>query len=454
MSLSSSSQSVVVLSPSSRSFSSSSSSSNSHHHSAIAGYAAGLTGTIVGYPLDTLKLWMQTNRVGENKHLTGASSSSSSQQQHQQQHQSSSRTVTITSSSGSSGGSSSSSSSFLRAGGTIRSSSPGSVGMSSSTSAAASSRHRMQSTIATTTAKIVVPTTTSSSSSTTTTFFFAQTRNALKKMKSNLQALYSGVSAPLVTVGFVQSINFAVYDSTRRYLFSSSGIGGGGNCDANYRSSDPIRNVAMAGFVSGTATAVVTAPLILIKTHQQITGSSFTQALQSLPVRGCRAGFVPHLVCETFGRSVYYATYETMKRTFRRMNNSAASATTTTTTPTRQQHDAEVSLGQRMVCAASSGIICWSLIFPLDSLRSRVYSEFVVGNNVTSSSNSSRSRSSSSRSSSSLLVQMIRKMHNEQSFYRGFRVTVLRAGPVAAVVLPVYDLVLDTLSSSSSSSSR
>eukprot|EP00529_Nitzschia_sp_RCC80_P031769 CAMPEP_0113486268 /NCGR_PEP_ID=MMETSP0014_2-20120614/24908_1 /TAXON_ID=2857 /ORGANISM="Nitzschia sp." /LENGTH=362 /DNA_ID=CAMNT_0000379933 /DNA_START=135 /DNA_END=1220 /DNA_ORIENTATION=- /assembly_acc=CAM_ASM_000159 len=345
MSLSSSSSAVSssVLSslPSSPTITISPSSSS---HSAIAGYAAGLTGTVVGYPLDTLKLWMQTNRgYGENKHLAGSSSASSASSA------ASGGTRTISSSSGSSSSSNGSGSSFLRAGGTIRSS-PGSAAAMSSPSAAvstAAASHRMQSTIATTATASIVPT---SQSSTTT---FAQ--NALR-MKSNLQALYSGVSAPLMTVGLVQSINFAVYDSTRRYLFSS-GNNNSSSTSQNYRSSDPIRNVAIAGFVSGTATAVVTAPLILIKTHQQITGSSFQQALQSLSMmKGCmRAGFLPHLVCETFGRSVYYATYETMKRTFSsRMNNASSTSNTTT----GQSHDA-VSLGQRMVCAASSGIICW-----------------------------------------------------------------------------------------------
>jgi hypothetical protein len=44
-------------------------------------------------------------------------------------------------------------------------------------------------------------------------------------------------------------------------------------------------------------------------------------------------------------------------------------------------------------------------------------------------------------------TEMIRVMHGEKAFYRGFWLTVLRAGPVAAAVLPVYDLVLEKLSS-------
>jgi hypothetical protein len=42
-------------------------------------------------------------------------------------------------------------------------------------------------------------------------------------------------------------------------------------------------------------------------------------------------------------------------------------------------------------------------------------------------------------------------MHSERAFYRGFSISILRAGPVAASVLPVYDLTLEWLSSSSSS---
>ena len=38
-------------------------------HALIAGYIAGFSGTIVGYPLDSLKVWVQTNTLGNNKHL-------------------------------------------------------------------------------------------------------------------------------------------------------------------------------------------------------------------------------------------------------------------------------------------------------------------------------------------------------------------------------------------------
>ena len=38
-------------------------------NSAAAGYVAGISGVIVGRPLDSAKFWLQTNSVGQNKHL-------------------------------------------------------------------------------------------------------------------------------------------------------------------------------------------------------------------------------------------------------------------------------------------------------------------------------------------------------------------------------------------------
>jgi hypothetical protein len=93
-----------------------------------------------------------------------------------------------------------------------------------------------------------------------------------------------------------------------------------------------------------------------------------------------------------------------------------------------------------MVCAATSGILCWAIIFPLDSLRSRTYA--VVAKTASTGPQPPRG----------ILLDTFRTMRYERSFYRGFWVTAFRAGPVAAAVLPVYDLTLECLSSFTSSS--
>lgn len=195
----------------------------------------------------------------------------------------------------------------------------------------------------------------------------------------------------------------------------------------DYLYNDSLQNVAIAGFCAGTGLAFITSPLILVKTHQQISGIGFRQAVREtlfrangkLNVKGCFVGIYPHLLSETVGRALYYTVYEACKR------QTAAYKAEQGLVPT-------VSLTERMGAAAVAGILCWTVIFPLDALRNRLYSQ--AGRGVSNPLST---------------LEMARVMYNERALYRGFSLTVLRAGPVAAAVLPVYDLVLERLSSSS-----
>jgi len=350
-------------------------------HSAIAGYVAGFSGTVVGYPLDSAKVWLQTGGC-KNKHMilaTGNSNRSTLLSPPRQQ----------------------------------QPPPPSQV------------------------------------------LFQVGTR-----VCQTLRALYSGVSGPLVTVGMVQSINFAIYDTTRQVLYrweeeeeQERHQKGGDNTHRTksspslYLTHDSLAGVATAGFLAGMTTAFMTAPLIMIKTNQQVTGNSFRQAVsETLFVRGrvrlsgCTAGFLPHVVGESVGRSLYYVTYELLKRSWGNFKANGYryddGAAVVSWIGDSSCNTTSISLQERMVCAAMSGIFCWATIFPLDSLRSRMYA--AVAEQQQQHQPSLRR---------TLLIDTIRTMQRERSFYRGFWVTVLRAGPVAAAVLPVYDLTLETLSS-------
>lgn len=332
-------------------------------NSAAAGYAAGVTGVVFGHPLDSLKVWLQTNSAGMNKHLSASSSSEPNASVPRKQ--------------------------------VLTPGKPAGIGSSASMST------------------LAAPINTHSK---------ASNRSQFAQRLQTLRALYSGVSGPLVTVGIVQSINFAVYDATRRYLHEE---------DSNYLYNDSIGNVAAAGLVSGTALAFVTSPLILIKTQQQITGAGAQQAIRSafladgsLRMSSFFVGIAPHLLSETVGRAVYYATYETCKRGIVKHK--------------QQENESslpqELAIAERMASAGFAGIVCWSVIFPFDALRNRMYHQHV--------------RAAQTSIPMLSTTQMAARMFQEGSLYRGFSITVMRAGPVAAAVLPVYDLVLEYLSSS------
>jgi hypothetical protein len=337
-------------------------------NSAAAGYVAGVTGVVFGHPLDSAKVWLQTNTAGKNKHLM-----------------------------------------------TNATPTPSTASTSTSTHVMPIGLKRPVPTGATSTAGATLSMSTLAS----VTRPYNST-NQLRTVANTVRALYSGVSGPLLTVGIVQSINFATYDAIRRSLHRRDHPNA---LDRDYIHKDSLTNVAVAGFVAGTGLAFVTSPLIMIKTRQQITGHGFRQACRETLLRNGRislsggfVGFYPHLLSETIGRALYYAVYEGCKRSVADYKE-------------RHYGDSEVTLQERMMSAGFAGISCWALIYPFDSLRSRLYQY--------------EGRIST--------TEMIKRMHAEKAFYRGFWLTVLRAGPVAAAVLPIYDLVLEKLSTTSSS---
>lgn len=238
--------------------------------------------------------------------------------------------------------------------------------------------------------------------------------------KRSLLSLYSGVQGPLLTVGVVQAINFAVYDSIRRQLHYRRYPGT--NDDDGYLREFALADIMVASSIAGGVVATMTSPLMAIKTNQQINPRGFRQTMKELytsPRGGAFfSGFGPHLFCDSFGRMCYLSSYELMKRCLvqsRRDDFGNGDDINDTR---------DLSLQERMICAGASGMICWTIIYPADVLRSRMYANALV-----------ECRPG--------LLQMIKSIYNEEMslkpFYRGLGVTVLRAAPVAAAVLPVYD---------------
>ena len=372
----------------------------SARNSAVAGYTAGFVGVVLGHPLDSMKVWAQTGSTGRNKHFatTATSTISSSPPL---------STSTTSTTGGSIGG-----------------------GSSSAISKPAGLQRASMSTLTRSSASISLVTFSLS---------YFQAPNVLR----TIRALYSGASFPLLSVGIVQSINFSTYDTVRRFLHHREAPNDDSGSDY-YLHNDSLYNVGIAGFVAGTGLAFITSPLVRIKTQQQITGSGFRDAFRAtlfrphnnngslnLLVAGCFVGFYPHLLSETVGRALYYCVYEACKRQIAAYNNNK----------TEQQQQQQglrptVSLTERMAAAAFAGVCCWTVIFPLDSLRNRLYSQTITA--ATTSATPSPPLST---------WNMAKAMYHERALYRGFSLTILRAGPVAAVVLPVYDLVLESLSS-------
>lgn len=412
-------------------------------HAMIAGYLAGFSGTIVGYPLDSLKVWVQTNTLGKNRHLEGSNinsnSNSNSTSRKKKKGIGNNTSESVTLNRGSCGKSRSSTTSTKNNNNTNL-----------------SGARRSNSTKTKAKASLKIPSTSMTTSTMTMTMPQKATgalgrmrlllANPVSKVVRTARALYSGVTGPLFTVGMVQSVNFATYDATRRFLYDKDNNNNNNrhlSDPGEYLTHDSLQNVALSGSVGGMATAVLTAPLLMIKINQQITGNSFRRAVREIfvvvtesskstatswrfrPFRPYGSAFVPHALSESIGRAIYVTTYEGLKRSLANSNSSSSNSSTSS-----------LSLRERMACAAASGIVCWATFFPLDALRNRMYHAAAA-----------KQGGATTATATNAIVDTIRTMRNERAFYRGFSISILRAGPVAASVLPVYDLTLEWLSS-------
>lgn len=260
----------------------------------------------------------------------------------------------------------------------------------------------------------------------------------------NILSLYSGIGGPMLTVGLIQSINFAAYDSIRRSLYTEDLRYQGkvpGSSD-EYLHNDSFTNVAIASTLAGGIISFITSPLMTIKTKQQVMLWSMRKAAQDTwkpqstgdgkkarpgGILNFYRGFGAHFFCDALGRGVYFTSYEYLKRKFKEYNEQGSN----------DQED--ISLVQRMTCAGLSGMICWAFIFPTDVIRSKIYARSALQLSSAASSTSP----SSSITSWELARELWRK--DPKLFFNGFSITVLRAGPVAAIVLPCYDICLNNI---------
>ena len=360
------------------------SSSASYVESVIAGYVAGVCGTLVGHPLDSIKVLLQTNNFGS---LTVNKS-----------FQSKRNTTVIT------------------------------------------TKNLPKSNITTPCAAISTSKSPPSSRS--------------------LRALFAGISGPMMTIGLTQALNFSVYDTTRRILYQQQNHAGEYHDSNDYLYSDSISNIFIASSWSGIVISFFTSPLNIIKTKQQIMVTSFREALQDtlllnnstkMTLSRMRTGiknlfftgFTPHLFCEGFGRGLYYTSYEFFKRKIIAHRSERIEMRQTDANKGKEiafGKENLISLPERAFCAAFAGMCQWAVIYPADLLRCRMYAKSIRY------STSDKLNYAPKVSTTFDIIKLIHKSEGGLAgFFRGFWVTVFRAGPVAAIVLPVYDITLENL---------
>ena len=279
--------------------------------------------------------------------------------------------------------------------------------------------------------------------------------------------LYRGILPPLLTTGTMRAFYFGVYESTRPVVGRWLG-----------RTDTSLSTVFVAGGVTGLITAPVTAPMQRLKLIQQVTGGSLPDRIRLLlqsshGVRGLFRGLGVHCALETIGSACYLVAYAAAKEALRASPLLGIPTSGTTSSSIRRSRSGTIIEGGsssvgvgggsgpssseplllRVLCGMAAGCCGWLSIYPLDVLRSRIMSQkpdVVVlsgsGSGASTAALASRPPLPPPPPPLPPLTEMVRVAVREtyangglRGFYRGISFTLIRAAPVAGVVLPVYD---------------
>lgn len=316
-----------------------------HVHPAwIAGYASGVAGLIVGHPLDSIKVWMQTN-----SNLTRISPYDGS---------------------------------FLNNGPKVASSSLHSNTLLHSPINIVQKRYLFTVDLAKSARRQLAHRAVAESS-------LSSTFRATNIPKL-IQTAYRGISTPIVTVGSIQAINFALYEQFKR---------------------STNENIPLSSFLSGAAVSTITAPLVAIKLKQQVLNITFRDALSEFrKTGGLYKGFSVHFLCDSLGRSIFFTSYEYLKqRDLSRGNDNT--------------------FFSRVFNATTAGLLSSTILYPCDVVRSQMQASSGRFNQVYETVN-----------------HLYKRNGGLKAFTRGYGIMVLRSGPVAAVSMPIYDMTMELLS--------
>ncbi|RPA81157.1 putative mitochondrial carnitine:acyl carnitine carrier [Ascobolus immersus RN42] len=172
------------------------------------------------------------------------------------------------------------------------------------------------------------------------------------------RGLYAGVTAPLLGVTPMFAVSFWGYDVGKKLVRSFS---------PGTSATTPlsIAQVSAAGFFSAIPMTIITAPMERVKVVMQTsTHASTTACVKHLyktgGVQSLFRGSVATLARDGPGSAAYFATYEILKKQL---------------TPAGST---DLSLGAVMTAGGMAGVSMWVLVFPVDTVKSRLQSS--VGN--------------------------------------------------------------------------
>lgn len=249
-----------------------------------------------------------------------------------------------------------------------------------------------------------------------------------RRLRGLFHRPYYGIGPHLLQYSALNSIRFGSYAAAKGYLERRHGHGFVGPL--------PLHEIFQCGVFSGFCIAALVHPMWVLKTHQQINRLGVAEAAcrlwQGEGVRGFFRGYVSGFVRFPVALGVFFAAYEAMKRpeTWTLLGDAPRPRQSE---PPDKAGALAPSMAAEWLSKAGSGafagVLCWSSIYPLDVVQSRVIGEATYG--------PGRLYSGALRT-----FHQMYKTEGLSSFARGYSAVLVRSGPVNAVLLPVSDAAI------------
>jgi len=274
-----------------------------------------------------------------------------------------------------------------------------------------------------------------------------------------IRGLYKGVTAPLSTVVFVNSIFFAINGQMKRLMASFNNTNNNSNsATITYNNDDhlPMSHICISGAATGLVASAIVTPRDLLKSLLQLQYNNRSMSLPSahphfngtidcakhiIKNHGFRAlfrGLNITILRDVPGDAAYFGAYELAKRAL------AAQQNTTTD---------KLNILSLMFAGGCGGAAYWGLIFPFDSIKTRLQTmPFKLPNN--NNNNIINLPNNNKFTIYNGIVDCAIRMYKTEgvkSFYRGFGPSVLRAFPTSGINFVLFEFVLRAMKKQTSS---
>ena len=238
---------------------------------------------------------------------------------------------------------------------------------------------------------------------------------------------------PIATTGAIQSFALGIFENTRRALWP-------------HETPTPLPVLAAAGTICGISASLITCPLSRIKVLQQLTGASFVQAAQTAAAHGSLYRAFPTAALWESTRGSYMVIYALLKQALQPPPPPPppAAIAAATASGSLRAADRPLPLWARIIAGGGANVLNFAVLYPLNTVWLVQMAELPPALRMQPQPQPQPQRPRAGHG----LLATARAMHSEggiRRFYRGYGWTLLRAGPVAAVIMPCFELLLPIL---------